>query len=235
MKIAIIEDSRLARQELKSLLRSFQELELIGEAENGEQAVTLIREKQPDLIFLDIHLPGMNGFDILEQLDQSPLVIFTTAYDEYAIQSFEYNTLDYLLKPINPDRLKKAVEKARLAHPIQEKPHLLNEDSQVFVKDGEQCWFVHLKEIHLFESYGNYTRIYFQNNQPLILKSLNYLESVLDPKMFFRINRQQIINLSYIKGGASWFNGKMKLELTSGEEVEVSRRQAHKIKELFSF
>jgi two-component system LytT family response regulator len=109
MKIAIIEDSRLARQELKSLLRSFQELELIGEAENGEQAVTLIREKQPDLIFLDIHLPGMNGFDILEQLDQSPLVIFTTAYDEYAIQSFEYNTLDYLLKPINPDRLKKAV------------------------------------------------------------------------------------------------------------------------------
>lgn len=235
MKIAIIEDSRLARQELKSLLSRFQDLELCGEAENGNQALQLIRENQPDLIFLDIHLPGMNGFEILEKIDESPLVIFTTAYDEYAIRSFEYNTLDYLLKPISAERLEKAIEKARHAHQNLQKSHLLTEDSQVFVKDGEKCWFVNLKDIHLFESYGNYTRIYFQDNKPLILKSLNYLEGVLDPKAFFRINRQQIINLKYVEGIASWFNGKMKLRLKSGEEVEVSRRQAHKIKELFSF
>ncbi len=235
MKIAIVEDSRLARQELKSLLSKFEDLELTGEAANGEQAIQLIHEKQPDLVFFDIHLPGMDGFEILEKLDESPLIIFTTAYDEYAIQSFEYNTLDYLLKPINPTRLEKAVEKARQLHQNQQKSHLLREDSQVFVKDGEKCWFVHLREVHLFESYGNYTRIYFQDNKPLILKSLNYLENVLDPKIFFRINRRQIINLKYVDGGASWFNGKMKLKLTSGEEVEVSRRQAHKIKEMFSF
>lgn len=235
MKIAIIEDSRLARQELKSLLHSFQDLQLVGEADNGDEALEMIRNLQPDLIFLDIHLPGINGFEILEKLDESPLVVFTTAYDEYAIQSFEYNTLDYLLKPINPDRLAKAVEKAQLAHQNQQKSHLLTEDSQVFVKDGEKCWFVNLREIHLFESYGNYTRIYFQKNKPLILKSLNYLEGVLDPKVFFRINRQQIINLKYVEGVASWFNGKMRLRLKSGDEVEVSRRQSHKIREMFSF
>ena len=235
MKIAIIEDSRLARQELKSLLSQFQELTLIGEAENGNQGLQMIQEMQPDLIFLDIHLPGMTGFELLEKLDESPLVIFTTAYDEYAIQSFEYNTLDYLLKPISSERLEKAIEKARHAHQNLQQSHLLTEDSQVFVKDGEKCWFVNLKQIHLFESYGNYTRIYFQDHKPLILKSLNYLEGVLDPKVFFRINRQQIINLKYVEGVVSWFNGKMKLRLKSGDEVEVSRRQAHKIKELFSF
>lgn len=235
MRVAIVEDSRLARQELKSLLAAFPDLELAGEAENGEQAIQLIEDQQPNVVFLDIHLPGMNGFEVLEKLDKSPFIIFTTAYDEYAVQAFEHNTLDYLLKPINPERLEKAIEKARAAHQNQPKSHLLTEDSQVFVKDGENCWFVHLKEIHLFESHGNYTRIYFQNDKPLILKSLNYLESVLDPKVFFRINRQQIINLKYIKGGASWFNGKMKLQLKSGQEVEVSRRQANKIKELFSF
>ena len=235
MRIAIVEDSRLARQELISWLKSYTDLELVGEAENGEQALKLIQELAPDLLFLDIHLPGMNGFEILEKLDQSPLVIFTTAYDEYAIQSFEYNTLDYLLKPINPERLEKAVEKARITHQNTQKSHLLKEDSQVFVKDGEKCWFVHLRDIHLFESCGNYTRIYFQNHKPLILKSLNYLEGVLDPTVFFRINRQQIINLKYVDGVASWFNGKMKLRLKSGIEVEVSRRQTHKIKELFSF
>lgn len=235
MKVAIVEDSRLARQELISLLSGFEEINIIGEAENGEQAVLLIQDHQPDLVFLDIHLPGMDGFEVLEKIDESPLIIFTTAYDEYAIQAFEYNTLDYLLKPINPERLEKAFEKARLAHQNRQKSHLLTEDSQVFVKDGEKCWFVNLREIHLFESYGNYTRIYFQDNKPLILKSLNYLEKVLDPKVFFRINRQQIVNLKYVVGGASWFNGKMKLQLKSGQEVEVSRRQANKIKELFSF
>ncbi len=235
MKILIVEDSRLARQELKSLLSDIGNYTIAGESDNGIQAVKQIQEIHPDLIFLDIHLPGQNGFEILEQLDQIPLVIFTTAYDEYAIRSFEYNALDYLLKPISLDRLKKALQKAELIHQNKRKSHLLSEDSQVFVKDGEKCWFVSLKDIHLFESYGNYTRIYFQDNKPMILKSLNYLEGVLDPKVYFRISRQQIINLKYVEGVDSWFNGKLKLRLQSGQIVEVSRRQTHKIKELFSF
>jgi len=235
MRVLIVEDSRLARKELKSLIAEIKDLDLAGEAENGDQAIELIQKEEPDLIFLDIHLPGKNGFEVLEQLDEAPPVIFTTAYDEYAIRSFEYNALDYLLKPISTARLKKAVEKARLAHQNRRQSHLLTENSQVFVKDGEKCWFVSLKDIHLFESYGNYTRIFFQDNKPLILKSLNYLEGVLDQKVFFRINRQQIINLKYVEGVASWFNGKLKLRMQSGQEVEVSRRQTNRIKELFSF
>lgn len=234
MKVFIVEDSRLARQELKSLLEAIQDVELVGEAVDGQNAPALIQKSDLDVLLLDIHLPGRNGFEVLEALDEVPQVIFTTAFDEYAIQSFEYNTIDYLLKPIKKERLEKALDKVR--------PKLkgasnssLSIDSQVFVKDGEKCWFVSLKEIRIFESYGNYTRVYFNQNNPLILKSLNYLESVLNPQQFFRVNRQQIINLHYVAGIASWFNGRLKLKLSTGEIVEVSRRQSNRIKDLFSF
>ena len=234
MRALIVEDSRLARKELSSMLQAFKEIDIIGEANDGETAIEQIQKLQPDLLFLDIQLPGKNGFEVLESLNEIPQVIFTTAFDEYAIQSFEYNTLDYLLKPIHPDRLEKAVQKALQSH-LPKTNTMLNEDSRVFVKDGEQCWFVHLGEVRLFESMGNYTRIYFGNNKPLILKSLNYLEEVLDPQVFFRINRQQIINIKAVDSVVSWFNNKLRLKLTSGEEVEVSRRQTDKIKALFSF
>lgn len=234
MKVLIIEDSRLARQGLKNLLASFPDIEIIGEAEDGALALKLIQELRPDLLFLDIHLPVYNGFEVLEKLDLVPQVIFTTAFDEYAIQSFEYNTIDYLLKPIEIDRLKKAVTKAmQQLNPLAS--DLMDEHSQVFVKDGEKCWFVTLKDIYLFESYGNYTRVYFENNKPLIHKSLAYLESKLDPKVFFRANRQQMINMKHVAGVASWFNGKLKLRLKDNSEVEVSRRQSNKIRERFSF
>jgi len=235
MKALIIEDSRLAREELKSMLVAIPDIDVIGEAPNHEVALEIIAAENPGLLFLDIHLPGKNGFELLEQLDAVPPVIFTTAYDEYAIQSFEYNAIDYLLKPIRQERLQKAVEKARKNFTPKQQQEKLGEQSQVFVKDGERCWFVTLGEVRLFESHGNYTRLYFGNNRPLILKSLNYLESVLDSRVFFRINRSQIINLRQVAGIADWFQGRLRLRMKDGTEVDVSRRQAAKIRELFSF
>jgi two-component system LytT family response regulator len=182
-------------------------------------------------------MPGKNGFEMLEELDDLPKVIFTTAYDEYAIKSFEYNALDYLLKPINPERLQKAIEKCLENEPPslkQDSGDELGEDSRVFIKDGEKCWIVRVGDVRMFEVCGNYSRVHFEKNKPMILKSLNQLEEKLSTKVFFRANRQQIVNLKFIKNVEPWFNGRLKLELTEGEEVEVSRRQAIRLRELLT-
>ncbi|MDW3648420.1 MAG: response regulator transcription factor [Bacteroidia bacterium] len=228
----VIEDSRLARQELIAMLADLGSFSEILEAEDAEQGKRLLLQENPDLVFLDIHLPGQNGFEFLESLDELPKVIFTTAYDEYAIKSFDYNAIDYLLKPIKKDRLEKALAKLDLAPHGQ--PKTLGIGKQVFVKDGEKCWFIKLGDIRMFESVGNYSKVYFEGGKPMIHKSLNYLEGVLDAEIFFRVNRQQIINLNHIEKLDSWFNGKLKIRLKSGEEVEVSRRQSNRIKSLFS-
>ena len=231
MKALLIEDSRLARNELKNLLADFPEIDIIGEAADGEAAIEMIREKKPALLFLDIHLPGKNGFEVLENLDQVPPVIFTTAFDEYAIRSFEFNAIDYLLKPIRKDRLAKAIEKAKdQTEPVPKESEKLKLDSRIFVKDGEKCWFVTMREVRLFESVGNYTRLYFGTNKPLVLKSLNHLESILDPTVFFRVNRQQMVNLKEVGDIVPWLGGRLKLKLKNGEELEVSRRQTARFK-----
>ncbi len=228
----IVEDSRLARKELVSMVKSLDKFDEIYSAENAAEAIEILNEKNISVLFLDIHLPGKNGFELLESLDFAPQVIFTTAYDEYAIKSFEFNTVDYLLKPIKKDRLIQSIEKLNAEIEIDQKQ--LDIDQQVFVKDGDKCWFVKLKDIYLFESMGNYSKVYFENEKPLIQKSLNYLESVLDDSIFFRVNRQQIINLNYIDKVIPWFNGKLKIQLKSGVEIEVSRRQSQRVKNMFS-
>ncbi|HET6243340.1 MAG: response regulator transcription factor [Bacteroidetes bacterium] len=243
MKALIIDDERLARQELKSLLSDYSEIEIIGEANNADEAIEQIKEKQPDLIFLDIQMPEKNGFQMLEQLDAVPYVIFVTAYDEYALKAFEVNALDYLLKPIQTKRLDEALKKVMQIE-SKTKVHvypehsiiqgLLGENDQVFVKDGEKCWFVKLSEIRLFESEGNYVRVYFNSNRPLILKSLNSLEERLDSKAFFRASRKHIINLKWISKIESWFNGGLMVTLEGGEQVEISRRQSAKFREMMS-
>lgn len=238
----IIDDERLARAELKKLLQEFPEIEIVDEAANVPEGLKKIEEHQPDVIFLDIQMPGKTGFDLLSELDKAPYVIFTTAYDEYALKAFEVNALDYLLKPIEPKRLHDAIVKLQAAD-IKEytkEAHstnhgLLTEQDQVFVKDGEKCWFVKLKDIRLFESVGNYAKVFFGNNKPLILKSLNALEERLDEKYFFRANRKHIINLSKIAKIEPYFNGGLLLELEGGEKIEVSRRQTVKLKEMMSF
>ncbi len=236
MKALIVEDSRLARKELVNMVSSLNHFEEIFEASNGNEALKTIKENLPDVIFLDIHLPGMNGFQILEQLDFVPPVIFTTAFDEYAIKSFEYNAIDYLMKPISKERLAKAVGKFEkmVELPKEEKLEKLQVGQQVFVRDGEKCWFVKIEDIRLFESMGNYTRIHFDKEKPLILKSLNYLEGILDDKRYFRANRQQIINVKFVDTIDNSFNGKLKIKLISGVEVEVSRRQSAEFKTMFS-
>jgi len=246
MRAIIIDDERLARTELRKLLQDFPEVEVVDEASNAEEGVQKIDSHNPDLIFLDIQMPGKTGFEMLQDLDHAPTVVFTTAYDDYALKAFEVNALDYLLKPIEPKRLADAIEKVRKVVGEQSQRaaapfvngvtnnSLLGEHDQVFVKDGERCWFVRLSEVRLFESVGNYAKVFFGPNKPLILKSLNALEERLDPKVFFRANRKHIINLQMIEKVESYFNGGLLLELKGGEKIEVSRRQTVKFKEMMS-
>ncbi len=241
IKSIIIDDERLARNELKKLVLAHPEIEIIEEASNVEEGLEKIELLNPDLIFLDIQMPGKTGFDLLTELERSPKVIFTTAYDEYALKAFEVNALDYLLKPIEPKRLADAVsklvcemEKERLGDAAFSRGPL-TENDQVFVKDGERCWFVKLNEIRLFESVGNYAKVFFGTNKPLILKSLNALEERLDSRVFFRANRKHIINLRWIEKIEPYFNGGLLVELKGGEKIEVSRRQTVKFKEMMSF
>ena len=240
LKAVIVEDSRLARNELKELMKVHKEIEILGEAENVDDGFKLINETKPDLLFLDINMPEKDGFELLEMLDEVPLTIFTTAFDEYAIKSFEYNAFDYLLKPINQKRFSKSIEKIiesinNNATPIIKNENALSLDKQIFIKDGENCWLVKLKYISLFEIVGNYTRVYFEDKKPLIYKSLAQVEEKLPTEVFFRANRQQIININHVKKVVSWFNGKLKIEMNSGEEIEISRRQSYLFKEQLSF
>jgi two-component system LytT family response regulator len=237
MKAIVVDDSRLARNELKRLLKDFEQIEIIGEAADASEAKQLIEEKSPDLIFLDIQMPGKNGFELLESLEDVPDVIFTTAYDEYAIKAFDYNALDYLQKPVQKDRLAGALNKLIEKRDKIKSSHeeRMTENHQVFVKDGERCWFVLLSEVRLFEVDGNYTKLYFEGNKPMIPRTLNYLETRLDIKTFFRANRQQIINLRWVERIEPWFSGSIKIYMKGGHEVDVSRRQTQRFKELMSF
>ena len=240
MRALIVDDERLARKELLSLLAEYKEIEIVGEAVNVDDAIEKINQLQPDLLFLDIQMPGKTGFDLLEELEKAPNVIFTTAYDEYALKAFQVNALDYLLKPIQPERLKEAVTKMTKlqqkedAQEGSEEKKKLGINDQVFVKDGERCWFVRLKDIRLFESDGNYIKIYFENFKPMIHKSLNALDERLDDRAFFRASRKHIINLNWVESIESWFNGGLMVMLKGGEKIEVSRRQAAKFKEMMS-
>lgn len=240
MKTLIIDDERLARKELLSLLDSYPELEIVGEAVNAEDAYEKIQSLKPELIFLDIQMPGKTGFELLEMLDSAPKVIFTTAYDEFAIKAFDYNALDYLLKPVNTERLAETVNKLlakdddKKEKEEKNKQRQLSANDQVFVKDGDRCWFVKLADVRLFESDGNYIKVYFEKNKPMIHKSLNALDEKLDDRSFFRASRKHIINLGWVDTIEPWFNGGLMVQLKGGEKIEVSRRQAARFKDMMS-
>jgi len=239
MRALIVDDERLARKELMKLLEDHPMIEVVGEAMNAEEATQMVNELNPDLLFLDIQMPGKTGFQLLEELDSVPLVVFTTAYDEFALKAFEVNALDYLLKPIQPERLSEAIskladkERAKNAA-IRGPEKKLGLHDQVFVKDGDRCWFVSLNNVRLFESDGNYIKVYFDNNRPMIHKSLNALDEKLDERAFFRASRKHIVNLSWVEGIEPWFNGGLMVKLRGGDKVEVSRRQAAKLKDMMS-
>jgi two-component system, LytTR family, response regulator len=240
----IIDDERLAREELKSVLKDFVEINVIDEAQNGDEGIEKIKKMKPDLIFLDVSMPGMTGFEMLKKLEEIPYVIFVTAYDEFALKAFEVNALDYLLKPIDPDRLAETIEKLRLKEDADfESSHgsksirgdrALSLNDRVFIKDGEKCFFIKLAEVRLLESDGNYVKVHFGSNRPLILRSLNSFEERLDPAYFFRANRKFMINLEWVENIENWFNGGLQVELKSGEKIDISRRQAIRFKEMLS-
>ncbi len=242
MKALVIDDERLARKELISMLDDYKEIEVVGEAINADEAEEKIDELKPDLLFLDIQMPGRDGFELLESLDKSPNVIFTTAYDEYALKAFEVNALDYLLKPIRKERLdesiKKVLEGEETVGKTQDKQedenYKLGLSDRVFVKDGDKCWFVKLSDVRLFESDGNYIKVYFDRFKPMIHKSLNALDKKLDDRAFFRASRKHIINLSWVESIEQWFNGGLLVKMKGGERVEVSRRQASRFKDMMS-
>jgi two-component system, LytTR family, response regulator len=239
MRALIVDDERLARKELIKLLEDHPMIEVVGEAMNADEANKMANELNPDLLFLDIQMPGKTGFQLLEELESVPFVVFTTAYDEFAIKAFEVNALDYLLKPIQPERLAETI--AKLAEKERTKitavrgaDKKLGLNDQVFVKDGERCWFVSLTNVRMFESDGNYIKVYFDNNRPMIHKSLNALDEKLDERAFFRASRKHIVNLSWVEGIEPWFNGGLMVKLKGGDKVEVSRRQAAKFKDMMS-
>lgn len=243
MRALVIDDERLARKELINLLSNHENVEIVGEALNVDDAKDKIEKLNPDIIFLDIQMPEKTGFDLLEELDHVPHVIFTTAYDEYALKAFQVNALDYLLKPILPERLAEAIkrlevkisdqQKEEATVPVNNEKKLTLQD-QVFVKDGDRCWFVKLVNVRLFESDGNYIKVYFDNFKPMIHKSLNALDERLDEKSFFRASRKHIINLSWVEGIEPWFNGGLVVTLKGGDRIEVSRRQAARFKDMMS-
>lgn len=260
MRAIIVEDSALARDDLKALLEVHEEIEIVGEAEHPDEAEILIAKEQPALIFLDIHMPGRSGFELLEVLHQNVKIIITTAYVDFAIRSFDFNTIDYLVKPIHPKRLARAIARLQTSmhQPLLDETNSYNREANetnglleeqlgrlkieesIFIRDGERCLMVPLKQIERFDSHGNYCRAYFYEkgtsniNCAFINKSLTKIENRLPSNFFFRANRQQIINLTFIKDVHMWVNGGLKIDLSSGRETEISRRNSLKFKQQYS-
>ena len=242
----IVDDERLVRSELRRMLEPHDAVDVVGEAADATEAEAAVEELGPDLLLLDVQMPGASGFDLLERLDDVPHVVFVTAYDEYAIRAFETSALDYLVKPVEEERLAKALETVQEQAALSgeamgpapqpdpdesEEPDTLTADDQVFVKDGRRCWFVRLDEVRLFEAAGNYTRLYFDGEEPLIHRSLSYLEERLDPERYFRASRQHILDLSWVEDINSRPNGKLMAHLPGEMSVELSHRRSRAFRE----
>lgn len=238
MRTVVIEDSRLAREGLLRMLKNYSELDIVGSAENVEEALDLIGDRKPDLLFLDINMPGESGFELLELINYDPKVIFTTAHADFAVKSFEYNTIDYLLKPIRQDRLSNAISKLSLEKSCDEdgsgSDEVLETDSRIFVKDDSSCHLVEISKIDYIESCKNHVILFFEGKKAFVKKSLNQAEKRLPSKIFFRANRQFIVNLKSITDielsvGDGYF-----LTMKDGKTLEVSRRNSILLKELLS-
>ena len=226
ISVLLVDDERLARAELRRLLAAHPQVEIVGEAASAADAIAQIGKLRPDLLLLDVQMPGASGFDLLAALDDAPDVIFCTAFDQYALQAFEVSALDYLQKPVQATRLATALARAGARAQAVPPPA----PRKVFIKEGERCWFVALDDIRLLESEGNYTRVHFAAQQPLMLRSLNQLEERLDPAQFFRANRRQMVNLAQVAKVAANAADGLELHLLDGSVVEVSRRRAQQFK-----
>ena len=229
MKALIVDDEPLARRELRRLLAAHRSVQIVGEAGDIDEARQCIESLAPGVVFLDIQMPGGTGFDLLTRLDWIPPIIFTTAYDRYAVTAFDVNALDYLLKPIEPERLAAALDKLQAVSGWE--AHKDSPLEQLFVRDGPRCWFIPVRDVSVFSAEGNYVRIQWGQERPLLGRSLAALESRLDPQRFFRANRQQIINLESIRSVELGAGGRLHVQLNDDREVQISRRQARQFRE----
>lgn len=239
MNLLIVDDSRLARKELVDLLKDIPNTNVIAEAVDVNSAIAAINTHKPDLVLLDIHLPDGDGFDVLENSSVTPHVIFTTAYEQHALRAFEFNALDYLLKPVTHDRLEAAIQKSLTKQKSLDQSPIISapktRSDQIFVRDGEHCHFIRLSDLRLVNVEGNYVRLFFLNTKTMLARSMSYVEERLDPAVFFRANRQQIVNMDYVAKIEPWLNEGLLIKMTDGTEVEVSRRQAKELKQRLDF
>lgn len=218
VSVIIIDDERGARDEIRRLLEDYPDLDVIAEAKDADEAKMLIEDKHPDLLFLDIQMPEKSGFDLLESLEQVPQVVFVTAFDQYAVKAFEISALDYLMKPVRTERFAKAMEQVRHRMAAQA-------EERIFVKDRNQYHFVNWSDVFLVESMDNYARLYFGDKKVFIKSSLIQLEQRLNPLVFFRANRAQLINLRFVDKIKAQAGGKIQVSLTTGDMIEISERQ----------
>jgi len=232
IKTILVDDEPLAVAELQDMLKSYDDIDVIAVSHEAAEATEKIQRLKPQLVFLDINMPGKSGFDLLNDLDEAPEVIFVTAYDQFAIKAFDVNALDYILKPVNPDRLAEAITKiGKKFAQVSASSEKLTINKRIFIKDGEQCFFVPLSEVYFIESVGNYARVYYQDKKPLLHKSLNYLEDKLPEEFFFRASRQQMFNISFVKNIVPYFSNTLQVELQGGIKVDISQRQSVKFKD----
>jgi two-component system, LytTR family, response regulator len=249
IKAVVIEDSRLARHGLIKMLSCHKNIQVLGDADNVDSGLVIIEKTKPDVLFLDIHMPGETGFDLLDKLTYSPKVIFTTAYNEHALRSFEYHVIDYLVKPICRSRLSDAISKIDTGAAIEDS-HTMNEQSQanvlscekevlemnskLFIKDGDDCHLVIVKDIEYFESCKNYTRLFFHGKSAFIKKPISNVLMRLPEDEFLQVNRQNIISLSKIVHIELSMSDGCDITLESGKILSVSRRNLSELKKRLS-
>ncbi len=234
MRTMIVEDSILARDELKFMLQDIPQLTLCGEAEDANQALPIIDREKPQAIFMDINMPGKNGFELLAALDYSPKVIFTTAHAEHAARSFDFDVVDYLLKPYSYNRLKLAIDKLLCITDKKSESELMDIAQHLLLRDGEKTYWVRLKDIYYFESCVNHSLVVWGKNKALVYRALGSIENRLPESHFVRANRKHIVNIDHVDSVEAWINGGYRLRLGSLTHIEVSRRQASRFKEQFS-
>ena len=247
LRTVIVDDEPLARERLASLLSAEQDIEIIAQCRDGEEAVTAIDQHSPDLVFLDVQMPGLNGFEVIDAVgpEKMPLVIFVTAYDQHALRAFQVRALDYLLKPFDRERFTEALQRARTHIQRDETGDLgrrllalvkdLRRDQpktdRLVVKSGGRLFFLRTDEIDWVDAAGNYVRLHVGQTSHLLRETMNAIEGRLDPEKFFRIHRSRIVNMERIQEMQPWLNGEYAVVLRTGTRLTLSRGYREKLQE----
>jgi two-component system LytT family response regulator len=236
LSAVIIDDERLARNEMRSLLGKYPEIEVIGEAADVSSGVLVLENNQPDLLFLDIKLGNESGFELLDRIRRRPRVVFVTAYDEYAVRAFEVNAMDYLLKPVNPNRLKKTIARLVKKAPKRKASRTLDYKDRIFLQIDDKTQFLKVSDIRTIQAAGDYSQLHFgAAKHGLVLKPLIHWEKRLPEKYFVRIHRGTIVNLEYVTKIEKWFHRSYRVHVEGISEPKIlSRRRANELKNKMS-